>query len=156
MAYKEYSAEDYREIQLEKTKNGFGEKEVPNIQLNLYDSENHILNSFFIDTLTGYYEKFKNPGNDRKIILRVAILSPEILEALRQGCYRYGLTTYEIWRSQKTGKDHFYTCEERSFNKIKVQYELTPEGDPTEWFLTFSIKKRKFKPREREKLMNMK
>jgi hypothetical protein len=155
MAYKEYSAEDYREIQLEKTKYGFGEKEVPNIQLNLYDSENHVLNSFFIDTLSGYYEEFKNPGNDRKIILRVATLSPEMLEALRQGCYRYGLTTYEIWRSQKTGKDHFYECKERSFNKIKVQYELAPEGDPAEWFITFSIKKRKFKPREREKLMNM-
>ena len=156
MAYKEMSEEDAREINLEKTKYGFGEKEVPNIQLNLYDSENHVLNSFFIDTLSGYYEEFKNPGNDRKIILRVAILSPEILDALRQSCRRYGITTYEIWRSQKTGKDRFYKCEERFFNKIKVQYELVPEGDPTEWLLTFSIKKRKFKPRAREKLMNMK
>jgi hypothetical protein len=154
MSYKEMSEEDVREECLEKTKYGFGEKEVPNVQLNLYDSENHILNSFFIDTLTGYYEEFKKPGNT-KIILRVATLSPEMLDVLRQGCYRYGLTTYEIWRSQKTGKDHFYKCEERSFNKIKVQYELSPEGDPTEWLITFSVKKRKFQPREREKLINM-
>lgn len=155
MSYKEISEEDIREIYLEKTKYGFGEKEVPNIQLNLYDNESHILNSFFIDTLTGYYEEFKKPGNITKIILRVAILSPEMLDVLRQGCYRYGLTTYEIWRSQKTGKDHFYKCEERSFNEIKVQYELSSEGDPTDWLLTFSTKASKFKPKEREKLMNM-
>lgn len=154
MSYKELNAEDYREIQLGKTKYGFGEKEVPNIQLNLYDSESHILNSFFIDTLTGYYEEFKKSGNI-KIILTTPILSPEILETLRQGCYCYGLTTYEIWRSQKTGKDHFYKCKERFFNKIKVQYELASEGDPAEWFLTFSVKKPKFKPKEREKLMNL-
>ena len=155
MSYKEMSEEDVREISLEKTKYGFGEKEVPNIQLNLYDSENHVINSFFIDSLTGYYEEFKKPGNTKKIILRVAILSPEILDALRQSCRRYGITTYEIWRSQKTGKDRFYKCEERFFYKLKVQYELAPEGDPTEWFLTFSTKAEKYKPKEREKLMNM-
>jgi len=111
---------------------------VPNVKITLYDSDLKEKGSFFNDTVTGFYEEIDSKQNyhhSGKVIISFALLSPRILDLLREYAFKYTLETEEIWRNSKTGKDQFFMGPKRTFKHMKLRYQTTPEGDPARWYL---------------------
>lgn len=152
--YKEYDFCNEGSL-IQKDWNSFGEKEVPNVKITLYNSEHKEIGSFFNDSVVSFYEEITGPL-DNKMIIVFALLSPKILNLLRQYAYTYQVETEEIWRNSKTGKDQFFMGPVRIYHHIKLSYQTSADGDPACWYLILYNEKKELPVKKVKNLAEIK
>ena len=114
----------------------YGKKEIPNVILTLsnkiIDNDEHVI---YLDNLIDYYEEY-NTTTGWKVVLVLALMSPQIYELLTKPCIKYYTQAENFWRNADTMNDESFIEPIHHFTNMSIKHKLSAEGDPTRWYIT--------------------